>query len=313
MRAATAAIVNPVAAQHDIDSLYRQAAAATAAGSKSFYFATRFFPPLLARQAHAVYWFCRTTDDLVDEAPSRALGEQQLNAWESELRQGWAGGLVRNPILALFLAVCRECGIPENYPFELIAGCRMDLEQRRYNTFDDLRLFCYRVASTVGLMMCHVIGFVPGVESAVAKQHAIDLGIAMQLTNILRDVGTDWALGRVYFPQADLERFGVTEKDLAGAAAGAEFARDRFVALMGFEMERARGYYAAAQPGVEMLRPEGRFAVEIAARVYERILGQIERNEFDVFARRAVVPAVEKYWITARAISAAWWERQRTR
>ena len=162
-----------------IDSLYEQARVATAAGSKSFYFASRFFPAELARHAHAVYWFCRTTDDLVDEAPTLEVGEAQLNAWEAELRYGLSGGAVANPILQLFLEVARKCGIPGEYPLELIAGCRMDLEKQRYANWSDLRLFCYRVASCVGLMMCHVIGFVRAGDEARGKQHAVDLGLAM--------------------------------------------------------------------------------------------------------------------------------------
>lgn len=173
----------------------------------------------------------------------------------------------------------------------------MDLQQQRYATFDELRVFCYRVASCVGLMMCHVIGFCDPAQEESGKQQAIDLGIAMQLTNILRDVGSDLKLGRIYFPQEDMLRFGVSEADLAAAKATGPF-----VELMRFEMERARTYYERAHGGIEKLKPEGRFAVEIAARVYARILRRIEGNQFDVFHRRAVVPAYEKYWITATSV-----------
>ncbi len=289
-----------------IDLLYEQARVATAAGSKSFYFASRFFPAELARHAHAVYWFCRTTDDLVDEAPTLEVGEAQLNAWEAELRYGLSGGAVANPILQLFLEVARKCGIPGEYPLELIAGCRMDLEKQRYANWSDLRLFCYRVASCVGLMMCHVIGFVRAGDEARGKQHAVDLGLAMQLTNILRDVAADHALGRIYFPQEDLERFGVTEEALAAGRVTVGFRQ-----LMQFEAERARQYYASAMPGIALLRPEGRFAVEIAARVYAGILREIEAMNYDVFARRAVVSTGEKYWITGTALASSWWARWR--
>jgi 15-cis-phytoene synthase len=285
----------------DLEALYAEAASVTAVGSKSFYFATRLFPPQLARYAHSVYWFCRHTDDLVDEAASREIGQAELNSWEAQTRLALAGRSIPNPLLRLFAHTCEQCGIPEEYPLELIAGVRMDLHQQRYASFDELRVFCYRVASCVGLMMCHVIGFTdPSLEES-GKQQAIDLGIAMQLTNILRDVGTDLKLGRIYFPQEDLDRFQVSEADLHSALQSG-IATKPFIALMRFEMERARTYYERAHGGIEKLKPEGRFAVEIAARVYARILRRIEGNGFDVFHRRAVVPAYEKYWITATSI-----------
>jgi phytoene synthase len=292
------------AARLDWDGLYAQAAAETAKGSKSFFFASRFFPADMFRHSHAVYWFCRCTDDLVDEAPSLDQGRAALDQWEAQLRSGLNGEHVDEPALQLFLHVLRECEIPQEYPLDLIAGCRMDLERQRYATWEELRLYCYRVASCVGLMMCHVIGFVPGVDPDVAKQHAIDLGLAMQVTNILRDVKEDWQMGRVYFPAEDLERFGYGLDDLAASRVNGAFRT-----LMRFEAERARGYYASAMPGIAMLRPQGRFAVEIAAKVYAGILREIERADYDVYARRAVVSGAEKYWITTRSLLAAWLER----
>jgi len=285
-------------------SSFALAAQATATGSKSFYFATRFFPAEMARHAHAVYWFCRTTDDIVDEAESLEAGTLALNAWEAELRRGLAGEEIGNPILKLFLQVQKQCRIPAEYPLELIAGCRMDLERQRYDTFIELRVFCYRVASIVGLMMCHVIGFTNPADEEIGKKYATQLGIAMQLTNILRDVGADLKLGRIYFPGEDLRSFQYTEANLA-----AHTLNDTFRDLMRHECQRARAYYAGSKPGIALLRPEGRFAVEIAARVYEGILREIEAADYSVFNRRAVVPAWEKYWITGKAISASWLDR----
>lgn len=276
--------------------LEAQAQAATKLGSQSFYFASRFFPEELRRRAYAIYWFCRTTDDLVDEAPSREEGERALNAWEAEFNDK----ATNNPILKHFHEIARECEIPAEYALDLIAGCRMDLDQARYATFDDLKLFCYRVASTVGLMMCHAIGFTPATNPAVAKQHAIQLGIAMQLTNILRDIGTDLKLGRIYLPTCDIDSFQYSEALLKDSQI-----TPQFVELMQFQAQRARRYYDAGVAGIPMLKPEGRFAVEIAAKVYSRILDQIEVLHYDVFTHRAVVPAREKYWITAKSIAAS--------
>lgn len=283
-----------------LDSLYREAAAATAAGSKSFYFATRFFPPHLARAAHGVYWFCRHTDDLVDEAPSKEEGRRGIDAWERDVRACLLDGRdAAHPVLATFADVVNRYAIPAEYPLDLIAGVRMDLEQARYATFDELRVFCYRVASTVGLMMSKVIGFRRADLEAKGLEHAIEMGIAMQLTNILRDVGADLAMGRIYLPKEDLDKFGYTERELASATRNAAF-----VKLMEFEIARARQFYRDAAPGLAMLDPRGAFSVRVAGDVYSQILDVIERNGYDVFSKRAVVPAARKYWLTARTLAA---------
>ncbi|HBY63327.1 MAG TPA: squalene synthase [Solibacterales bacterium] len=277
----------------ELNHLYREAAEQTARGSKSFYFATRFFPPELARSAHAVYWFCRHTDDLVDEAPNVEQGRLEIEAWSELLEDSLRGGETRHPILRLFREAMDRHAIPHEYPRELIAGMRMDLERVRYSTFADLRVFCYRVASVVGLMMSHVIGY-----RGPALDYAIDLGIAMQLTNILRDVGTDLAMDRIYLPLEELARFGYSEADLR-----AKKRTPAFEQLMRYQVKRARDYYRRAEPGIPMLEPEGRFAVRVAADVYSEILQRIESSGFDVFDRRAVVPAYRKYWLTARSMA----------
>lgn len=282
-----------IAALADAPALYAQAAEATAIGSKSFYFATRFFPSELARAAHAVYWFCRTTDDLVDETPSVDQGRRDLEEWTVALRDALDGRRVDSPVLRLFAHTVAEHSIPDEYPFELIEGMRMDLNGIRYDNFADLRLFCYRVASVVGLMMSYVIGF-----EGPALGHAIDLGIAMQLTNILRDIGEDLDRGRIYLPREEMARFGYTEADLR-----ARQRNDAFLALMQFQIERARQYYALAEPGISMLSPKGRFAVKVASDVYREILAEIDHSGCDVFDRRAVVPPLRKYWLTARSMA----------
>lgn len=273
--------------------LYVRAAEVTAENSKSFYFATRFFPRELARSAHAVYWFCRHTDDLVDECASVEQGRRDLEAWAREVESAFRGGLTRNPVLLTFLDAKERHSIPSEYPLDLIEGMRMDLENTRYQEFAELRLFCYRVASVVGLMMSHVIGY-----NGDALKYAIDLGIAMQLTNILRDIGEDLDRGRIYLPSEEMARFGYSDQDLKRRVRNQSF-RD----LMRFQVERARGFYAAAEPGIPLLSANGRFAVKVASDVYRGILKQIERSDFDVFDHRAYVPAVQKYWIMARSMA----------
>ena len=273
--------------------MYQRAAEVTAEHSKSFFFATRFFPRELARSAHAVYWFCRHTDDLVDECGSADQGRCDLEAWAAQVEAALRGEAFSDPVLVTFLDAKQRHSIPDEYALELIEGMRMDLENTRYQDFAHLRLFCYRVASVVGLMMSHVIGFEDG-----ALPYAIDLGIAMQLTNILRDVGEDLGRGRIYFPRDEMNRFGYSEDDLRRRVRNQAFRE-----LMRFQVQRAREYYEAATPGIPMLSADGRFAVQVAADVYRSILRQIEASDYDVFDRRAYVPAVRKYWITARSMA----------
>lgn len=282
-------------ADADLAELYGRAAQATEAGSKSFYFATRFFPADMARGAHAVYWFCRTTDDLVDECATREEGQRGLEAWSRAFEQAVTQGWTEDPVLRLFVAAMEKYQIPVEYPRELIEGMRMDLDGRRYETFDELKVFCYRVASVVGLMMCHVIGMERQDWWPKAKQHAIDLGIAMQLTNILRDIDEDYARGRIYLPRIEREGFGYTEEMLANREVNEEFRR-----LMQFQVERAGAYYKSAEPGIAMIHRRGRFAVQIASDVYSEILATIKFHNFDVFGKRIYVPKVMKYLITGR-------------
>lgn len=277
-----------------LEVLYTQAAEATAEGSKSFYFATRFFPPDLAKAAHAVYWFCRYTDDLVDECPSIEEGRRQLEDWARLLTAAQHSD-TDHPVLAVFLDTARRYQIPMQYPFDLIEGMRMDLNQTRYETFEELRVFCYRVASVVGLMMCWVIGFENPEDREKATPYAIDLGIALQLTNILRDIGEDLGRKRIYIPREDLVRFNYSEDDLLAHRRTPAFAE-----LMKFQVARTRSYYERGNAGIPMLHQRGRFAVKVASDVYREILNRVEASNFDVFENRTVVPAARKYWLTVR-------------
>ena len=279
-------------ADETLTGLYAEAAAVTATGSKSFYFATRWFPPDLARAAHAVYWFCRYTDDLVDECSTIEAGRLNLESWAGDVNRALRGGSPSHPVLQVFMDTARRYAIPAEYPMELIAGMRMDLDGTRYETFSDLRQFCYRVASVVGLMMSHVIGF-----RGPALDYAIDLGIAMQLTNILRDVGEDLDRGRIYLPSGEMEIHGYTAEDLRNRVRN-----DAFRELMKFQVARARSYYARSEPGIALLDARGRFAVKVASDVYRQILEEIEASGYDVFDRRAVVSPVRKYWLRQLAI-----------
>jgi phytoene synthase len=188
--------------------------------------------------------------------------------------------------------------IPQLYVEQLLDGVAFDLTQTRYNTFTELANYCYGVACTVGLMSMHIIGF----SGVAAIPYAIRLGVALQLTNILRDIGEDWRAGRVYLPREDLDAFDISEADIAAGRL-----TDRWSALMGFQITRARQFYAQAWPGVAMLHKDGRFAVTTASSLYEAILNDILAHGCDVFHRRAHVSALGK----AVRMPLIWWRSQR--
>jgi phytoene synthase len=189
-------------------------------------------------------------------------------------------------------------GIPQRYAEQLIDGLARDLHQTRYTTFPDLATYAYGVASTVGLMSMHITGF----SGPEAIPYAVKLGVALQLTNILRDVGEDWQNGRVYLPQDELEAFGLTEADLASGRMD-----DRWQAFLRFQIDRNRQLYAEAWPGIALLDPDGKLAIAAAARFYEAILDDIEANDYDVFKRRAHVSA----WGKLRLVPSIWWQSRR--
>lgn len=268
--------------------------------AKTFYMATRFLPNHKQRSIFAIYALCRYVDDLVDETndlieqkkvPSSHLREL-LEEWQYKLSQAYKTGTADNPILIAFADTLRTFHIPEKYPLELMEGVCMDLTKNRYENFNELWDYSYKVASVVGLMTSEVFGY----SSKEAIPKAIDLGIAMQLTNILRDIGEDLHRNRIYLPAEDLKAFNLTEDDLFNKVKD-----DRFYALMSFQIERAREYYASADAGIEMLSQDSRLPVYLARHNYSRILDRIEKNKFEVYHKRAHLTAAQKLAILPRA------------
>lgn len=274
----------------DLDRAFALCSEITRDHSKSFYFSTSFLPADKRRAIRAFYAFCRTTDDTVDVlSKSDAEARPFLDEWRRASRL--SPGEQVNPVLAAWTAIRDRYAVPQTYVEELIDGCEMDLSIKRYETWQALERYCYCVASTVGLISMHIIG-VNGDDPGLferSRQSAIDLGIALQLTNILRDVGEDLARGRIYLPQEDLRRFGYTEQDLRAGVID-----DRFRALMRFEIQRARDYYARSIPAISALKSDGRIAVAAAAMLYCGILDKIIANDFDVFNKRAHLTFREK-------------------
>lgn len=276
-----------------IQAGYVRAARTVRSQAPGFFFATRFFPPEVARAAHAVYWYCLYTRELGRQAETEQQGSDDLDRWAAMVAGGLRGRLARHPVLDVFLEAVDQCTIPHDYPLELIEGVRTDLRGTRYSSFSQLRGLCHRLGSVVSLMMTHVVGY-----RDPAPEYMTDLGLAMELTLLLRDTGEHLAHGRIYLPGEEMEAFGYSEKDLAGKVRNEAFAR-----LMRFQVERARGYYETAEPGLKLLDTRGRFAVQVAFDLYRQTLRRLETSGFDVFRRRPAVPAVERCWITARSMA----------
>ena len=249
--------------------------------SKTFYWSSLFLPAARRRAIWAVYAFCRRTDDIVDRDAPVAERAAALDRWEGEVIEAFAGRAGDPVLVALARAVMRY-RIPLVPALDLVRGVRQDLHVRRYSSYAELCAYCDLVAATVGQLILPILG----ARDPRAEGHAIVLGRAMQLTNILRDVGEDAQMGRLYLPVDDVRRFGCSEEAILARTALDE----RFVALMRFEIARVRELYAQAEPGIAMLEPGSRFTVGVALSLYRAILDRIEANGYDVFGRRAHVP-----------------------
>ena len=282
-----------------LDAAYRRCDEITRRHSRTFTLASALLPPAKRRAVRALYGFCRISDDLVDEGVGESA-EVRLEKLEDWRKRVLADVPPNNEPVAIAWADARaRYGIPHGYAEQLICGVARDLCQSRYRTFDDLAAYAYGVASTVGLMAMHIVGFV----SADAIPYAIKLGVALQLTNILRDVGQDWRAGRFYLPQDELKAFHLTEDDVAAGHVD-----DRWRRFMRFQIDRTRRLYDESYPGIALLNPDGRFAIAAAAELYRAVLDDVEAHDYDVFHRRAHIGAAGKL---AR-LPGIWWRSRTT-
>jgi phytoene synthase len=262
----------------------------------NFFYAFLLLPRAQREAIFAVYAFCRIVDDAVDEGADRAAQRRELARWREEIAHVW-GGAPEHPAAQRLQEAVRRFPIPRQALEEIIAGVEMDLDRASYETFQDLYPYCYRVASAVGLCSIAIFGY----TDPRAEDYAINLGVALQLTNILRDVQVDARIGRVYLPQEDLRRFGVKADDLRDGRFTPAFAE-----LMAFEAGRARDYYARAWRGLPEADRRRLFAAEIMGRTYFALLQAIEARGFDVFGERVTVPTRRRI-----AIALACWARSR--
>lgn len=281
-----------------LEEAYEACRQETAEWAKTFYLGTLLMPPAKRRAIWAIYVWCRRTDELMDSAQAQTLSAdvllERLDAWEERTRALFAGHAV-DGLDRVMLDTIERFPQPLQAYLDMIEGQRMDVLRDRYASFSDLQLYCYRVAGTVGLMTQEVMGVdaaytsAPWSERPDTSEAAVALGIANQLTNILRDVGEDRGRGRIYLPQEDLDRFGYSEADLMAGRLN-----ENWQALMRFQLERARDWFNRSEAGVRWLAPDARWPVWASLRLYRGILDVIERLDYDVFNHRAFVPRVGK-------------------
>lgn len=291
----------------NLASAYEYCRKVTAEHARTFYFASFFLGENKRSACYALYAFCRYIDDLIDEQVNTGTDpacEQAIlctiERWRVELDAVYAGEEGRSPVMVAWANVLSRYDIPRQLPDLLIEGCMSDLRTNvRYETFNQLYDYCYKVASVVGLMTSRIFGY----DNPEAEARAVDLGIAMQLTNILRDIGEDMENGRIYLPREELAEFHLGEREILERKVTRQFRE-----FMRFQIERARTYYESANLGIPMLERESRMTVRLMSHNYSRILESIERNNYDVFAHRAFVPLRSKLL----SIPSLWYRSVRT-
>ena len=269
---------------------------ATRAHATSFFFASRLLPDSKKSAAYALYAFCRWVDDSIDEAENSPGGVNvapDAPALRAAL-DAMLAGRSPEPFAPAFAAAGREYGLTRELCWDLIEGCARDRLPLRLADLADLELYCYHVASVVGLLMSRIFGL----RDPVGLPRAVAMGLAMQLTNILRDVREDLARGRIYLPAEDLARFHISEDQLQSGRVD-----QNWIALMRFEIARARAWYAEAELGLPLLDNDGsRLTATVMGRLYAGILGAIERRRYDVFSTRCYVPTWRKSLILLRCL-----------
>lgn len=307
----------------ELKEAYKYCESVTKEHAKSFYFANKFLPKGKQKAVYALYALCRNVDDEVDEAEVRSEDEaiRAVENWKAKLNEVYENTVQSSEFRVqssrrekqnskhetlnselVFIAwenMLQTYAIPQEIPLDLMKGVLMDTHKNRYETFDELYVYCYRVASTVGLMSSEILGY----SDKIALEYAEALGIAMQLTNILRDVKEDALMNRIYLPQEDLRRFDISEEQIFAN----EF-DDNFVEMMKFQIARARKYYKQGEQGIPLLQSDSRFCVLLASRIYGQILEEIEKQNYNVFEQRAFTSkgqkllSVPKIWREAKRL-----------
>jgi len=258
-----------------------------AASGSSFYYSFLFLPSERRRAITALYAFCREVDDIVDEVSDVGVARTKLAWWRTEVANLFAGH-PQHPVTKALAPFTASHGIDAGRMNEIIDGMEMDLVYHRYPDFDSLKLYCHRAAGVVGQLSASIFGY----SEASTLEYAESLGIAFQLTNIIRDVGEDARRGRVYLPQDELARFGLTPEDILERKGG-----EPFVKLMRFQSERAQSYYDLAFSKLAPADRRSQRAGFIMAAIYRTLLDEIQRDDFQVLEQRVTLTPMRKLWI----------------
>jgi phytoene synthase len=278
----------------DVAAYHGHAGASPTRSRTNFYYSFSFLPRAEREAIHTVYAFCKHIDDIVENPTTDTAKvlekRERLQWWRQQIDALYAGEST-HAVVATLGPVVRSFSIPKQYFLTLIDGCERDLIQRRYETFDELKDYCYSVAGIVGLISIEIFGY----KYEQTKEYAVNLGYALQLTNILRDIKHDKDRGYVYLPKADMAKFKYTEADLLN-----EVYDERFVNLMEYEARRAREYFNKARAALRSDERITMFAAEIMDAIYYRILEKIELKNYDVFRHRVRVSTIHKVWIAIK-------------
>ncbi len=261
-----------------------------AASGSSFYYSFLFLPPERRRAIMALYAFCREVDDVVDECNDPAIASTKLVWWRQEVERV-AEGQPQHPVGLALKGIAPSINLPKEQLLEIIDGMEMDLLQSRYLDFKGLSLYCYRVASVVGLLAAEIFGY----QDRQTQKYAHDLGMAFQLTNIIRDIGEDARRGRIYIPMDELKQFNVPAADILNAKYS-----DNFTALMQFQYERAERYYDQALAQLPKIDRKSQRPGLIMAAIYRTLLDEIRHENFQVLHQRISLPPTRKLWLAAK-------------
>jgi phytoene synthase len=270
---------------------YQHCQRLTKKAARNFYFAFITLPSARRDAIYAIYAFCRMCDDIADGNDLVTVKQVEIEKVRNCLSFVYSGGIPTDYIFLALADTIQRYSIPKHLFEELIAGVAMDLHIRRYATFDDLRNYCYRVASTVGLICLEVFGY----AASAAQGSAISLGIGMQLTNIMRDLKEDQENDRIYLPTSEMEYFGYTEVDLSRGIMN-----NSFLDLMQFQASRARTFFEEGAALLPLLPLRSRACPTILHGLYHRLLDRIEEHGFDVFTKRIRLSTPEKVRLTAK-------------
>jgi phytoene synthase len=265
-----------------------------AASGSSFYYSFVFLPPDTRRAITAFYALCRELDDVVDECHERQVAETKLDWWRGEIAR-FADGVPEHPATRALFDTPQGRNAPAALLLEIVDGMAMDLDYQRYPDFKSLNLYCYRVAGVVGEVAAAIFGGARSEDDRAIRRYAHELGLAFQLTNIIRDVGEDARRGRIYLPQDELARFGVAEADVLNGHDTPEFQ-----ALMQFQYERASAHYDSALAALPAHARRAQRPGLVMAAIYRTLLDEIRRDHFPVLRARVSLTPLRKLWLAGR-------------